>query len=121
MKIVSLIITYLMGLLFFVFGLDYFLHFMPKPTMEGDIKVWADIMQKSNYMLIIKVFEVLIGAMLLINLKRPLAWLLILPIIVNITLFELLIAKQPGIGIALLLLNFFMIYVHREHYKGIVS
>ncbi len=121
MKIATLIITYLIGLVFFVFGLNYFINFMPAPPMEGDVKVWGDIMHNSHYMMVIKILEILFGAMLLINFKRPLAWLLLLPIVVNITLFEVLISKQPGIGIILLLLNCFMIYVHRDKYKGIVS
>ncbi len=121
MKIATLIITYLVGLLFFVFGLNYFLNFMPKPPLEGDVKVYSELMFKTHYMLVVKILEIIIGAMLLINFKRPLAWLLLLPIVVNIVLFEVLIASQPGIGIALLLLNFFMLYVHREKYKTLLS
>lgn len=59
--------------------------------------------------------------MLLINFKRPLAWLLLLPIIVGIAMSETFIFKTPGIGLVLLILNFFMIYVHREKYASIIQ
>lgn len=120
MKIASLIITYLVGLVFFVFGIDYFFHFMPTPAMTGDAATWAGILMSSGYMTVVKILEVVGGGMLLANFKRPLAWLILLPIIVNIALFEVFIAKTPGIGIALLVLNFFMLYVNRESYKGIL-
>jgi uncharacterized membrane protein YphA (DoxX/SURF4 family) len=121
MRIATLIITYLVGLVFFVFGLNYFINFMPVPPMEGDVKVFSELLHNTHYMVVVKILEILFGAMLLLNFKRPLAWLLLLPIIVNIVLFEVLIAKQPGLGIGLLLINFFMIYVHREKYKGLVN
>ncbi len=120
MKIASLIITYLVGLVFFVFGLDYFIGFIPKPPMTGDAGTWAGILATSGYMAVVKILEVVGGGMLLANFKRPLAWLILLPIIVNIVLFEVCIAKAPGLGIALLVLNFFMLYVNRESYKGII-
>ena len=121
MRIAQLIITYLVGIVFFVFGLNYFLNFIPTPPLEGDVKLFSELMMNSKYMLVVKVLEILIGVMLLINFKRPLAWLLILPIIVNISLFEVCIAKQPGIGIILLILNFFMIYTHRVKYATLIS
>lgn len=121
MRIATLIITYLIGLMFFVFGLNFFLNFMPMPPLEGDVKVYNELMFKTHYMAVVKVLEILFGAMLLLNIKRPLAWLLLLPIVVNIVLFEVLIARQPGLGIVLLLLNAFMIYAHREKYKSINS
>lgn len=122
MKIAGLIITYLTGLVFVVFGFNHFLNFIPMPEMPaGDMTTWASIMHSSGYMTVVKVLEILIGLMLLVNFKRPLAWLLILPINVNIVIFEVLLAHAPGLGILLLLLNFFMIYANREQYKGLVA
>lgn len=120
MKIASLIITYLVGLVFVVFGSNHFFHFIPMPPMTGDSGTWAGILVSSGYMTVVKIFEVVGGLMLLSNFKRPLAWLILLPIIVNIVLFEVCIAKAPGMGIALLVLNFFMLYVNRDSYKGII-
>ncbi|AFK01634.1 hypothetical protein Emtol_0480 [Emticicia oligotrophica DSM 17448] len=120
MKIVNLIITYLVGLVFFVFGIEHFVHLLPKPEMTGDAATWAGILMSSGYMTVVKILEIAFGAMLLANFKRPLAWLLLLPIVVNIALFEVFIAKTPGIGIALLLMNSYMVYSNRETYKGLI-
>jgi putative oxidoreductase len=120
MKIASLIITYLVGLVFFVFGANHFFNFIPNPPMTGDAGTWAGIMMTSGYMTVVKILEIVGGGMLLANFKRPLAWLILLPIIVNITLFEVCLAKAPGIGIALLALNAFMLYVNKDSYKGII-
>jgi putative oxidoreductase len=121
MKIVSLVLTYLVGLVFFGFGLAYFFHLMPTPPMTGDPLKYMEVMGGSGYMNVVKVLEVVFGAMLLANFKRPLAWLLLLPIIVNIAMYEVFIAKAPGIGILLLVINAFMIYVNRDSYKSLVA
>ena len=121
MKIAGLIITYLMGVVFFVFGIMYFLHMLPHPPMSGDMSTYAELMERTGYMKVVKVLEIIFGGMLLINFKRPLAWLLLLPIVVNIFLFEVLIAKAPGLGAVLLILNFFMVYMNRESYKGLIA
>lgn len=122
MKIAGLIITYLTGLAFVIFGINHFLPFIPMPEMPtGDMTTWANIMHSSGYMTVVKIMEIIFGVMLLVNFKRPLAWLLLLPINVNIVIFEVLLAKMPGIGCLFLLLNFFMIYVNRESYKGLIN
>ncbi len=118
MKIANLIISSLVGLLFVVFGVNHFFNFIPMPPMSGDTGTWIGILVTSKFMTIVKIMEIVFGLMLLVNFKRALAWFLILPIIVCIAMFEVLIAKQPGIGLVLLAINFFMIYMNRESYKG---
>jgi len=51
---------------------------------------------------------------------RALALLLIAPNTINILLFELLIAHQPGIGVLMILLNGVAIIQNKEKYAGIV-
>jgi putative oxidoreductase len=121
MKIVSLVLTYLVGLVFFGFGLAYFFHLMPTPPMTGDSLKYMEVMGGSGYMNVVKALEVLFGGMLLANFKRPLAWLLLLPITINILMFEVFIAKDPAIGVLLVAINAFMIYVNRDSYKSLVA
>lgn len=94
---------------------------MPTPPMTGEAGTWAEIMTKTHFLTVVKIMEITFGAMLLLNFKRPLAWLLLLPIIVGITMTEVFIFKTPGIGLVLLALNFFMIYVHREKYASVIN
>jgi len=119
MKIANLIITYLVGIIYFVFGFNFFLHFIPLPPMEGDAGVFMGILAKSGYMTIVKFIEIPSAILLLVNYKRPLAWLLLYPITCNILIFEVLLAHKPTIGVVLFVLNSYMIYANKEHYKGI--
>ncbi len=119
MKIASNSITYLVAFIFLVIGADYFFNYIPKPPLEGNIEKYMGLMS-GGYMAVVKALEIIFAIMLFANFKRQLTWLLLLPIVVNILMFEVFIAKQPGLGVVLLALNFFMIYVNRDSYKGII-
>jgi putative oxidoreductase len=110
MKIVKQLPAILLGLVFFVFGLAHFIKFMPDPPkMEGDMATFFGLL------------EVIIGILLLIPKTRALALVLIAPIVVNILLFELLVAKAPGIGVALVVINAVGLFLNRERYKGVLA
>jgi putative oxidoreductase len=122
MKIAKQIPAILLGLLFAVFGVMYFLKMMPAPPdMKGDMATFMSLFGSTGYMTVIKVLEVAIGLLLLLPKTRALALLLIAPITVNILLFEVCIAKAPGIGVALVLVNAIGIYLNREKYWGILA
>jgi putative oxidoreductase len=122
MKIAKQLPAVLLGLVFFVFGLAHFIKFMPPPPpMEGDMATFFTLFSSSGYLNVIKVLEVVIGILLLIPKTRALGLLLIAPIAVNILLFELLIAKAPGIGVALVLLVLVGIFLNRDKYRGIIT
>ncbi len=122
MKIVKQIPAVLLGLVFFVFGLEFFLHFMPKqPMPTGDAGTFAGLLFTTGYLKVIKVFEVTFGLLLLIPKTRALGLILIAPISVGILMFEIFIAKAPGIGVALVILNAIGIIINREKYLPIVK
>ncbi len=120
MKIAKQIPAYLLGAVFFLFGLAYFFKLMPEPKIEGDPLAFMGVMSK-GYMTFVKVLEVGIGLLLLLPKTRALALILIAPITVNILCFELFIAKQPGIGVALVLVNIIGLYFNKEKYQQILS
>lgn len=121
MNIVKQIPAYLLGLIFIVFGLNFWLKFLDAPMPTGDAGTFFSVMFSTGYLTVVKVLEVVIGLLLFIPRTRALALLLIAPIVVNILLFELCIAKAPGIGIALLVLNAIGIFFNKEKYLGIVK
>ncbi len=124
MKYVNLGLTYLVAVLFVVLGAgNYFFHFMPEPPPPTpDAGTFASLLVASHYMLVVKILELIGGALLLYKGTRALGWAVLLPIIVNIVLFEVCLAKLPGIGIALLLINLYMIvFVHRKNFSGIIK
>lgn len=121
MKIVKQIPALLLALVFIVFGGVYFLKLIPTPPMTGNLLTFMTLFGDSGYMTFVKILEVVFGLLLLIPKTRALGLLLILPIVVNILCFEVFIAKQPGIGVALLLINFIGIFLAKDKYVGIVK
>jgi uncharacterized membrane protein YphA (DoxX/SURF4 family) len=120
MNIVKQIPVYLLAIIYLVFGLNFFLHFIPMPPNDGDAGAFAGLIYKTNFLLVVKILEVSLAILLIIKPTRALALLLIAPISVSILMFELLIAHQPGIGILLVLLNAIAIYQLKEKYLPII-
>lgn len=96
MKIVSQAAAITLGLIFFVFGLDHFLHFMPQPpqpAMPQNATAYFGVMMGTPYLTFVKICEVLGGALMLIPATRNVAMLLLGPVIVNIWCFHIFIAQ----------------------------
>ena len=100
MKIVTNISQFLLGLIFLVFGLNGFLHFIPMLPPSGVAGQFLGAMFVSRYLLVVSGLQVISGALLLINRYVPLALTVLGPIIVNILLFHSLM-NPAGIGLAL--------------------
>ena len=115
----------LLGLVFFAFGLDGFLHFVPQPdpsTMPPGSVALAGALMASGYMFpLIKGTEVVVGALLLANRFVPLALVLLAPVMVNIVLFHAVLAPS-GIGMAIVLvaLQLFLAWTHRGAYRPLL-
>jgi uncharacterized membrane protein YphA (DoxX/SURF4 family) len=123
--IATAIARLLLGLVFFVFGLDGFLHFVPQPTElppEAAMSL-AIAMMKSGYMLpLIKGTEVLAGALLLTNRFVPLALALLAPVIVNIVAFHAFLAPEgTALAIALLGLEIGLAWAYRGAYRPMLA
>jgi putative oxidoreductase len=121
MKYLNQGVSIIFSLPYIVFGLNYFFNFIALPPMAGDAGKFMDLLSSSKYLLVVKVLEVVCGFMILANFQRPLALLLIAPISINILLYEVLLAHQPGIGVLLVVLNAFLIFRYRAKYASIVS
>jgi putative oxidoreductase len=94
MKIASTIARYLLGLIFLVFGLNGFLHFIPMPPPGGIAGQFLGALFVSHYLVPIFLLQVVPAILLLINRFVPLALTLLAPIIVNIVLFHALMAPE---------------------------
>ena len=73
MKIVVLIVRLLLGLVFFVFGLNAFLQFLKGPIPGGLAGQFLQALFQSHYGLAIGAVQAVGGALLLINRYVPLA------------------------------------------------
>ena len=84
-----------LGLIFFVFGLNGFFHFLPQPPAPPRAMAFAGALFASGYFFpLLKAVEVTAGALLLAGALVPFALTLLAPIIVNIVAFHLFLA--PG-------------------------
>ncbi|GIX42053.1 MAG: hypothetical protein KatS3mg129_1786 [Leptospiraceae bacterium] len=123
MKIAVLVARILLGLIFFVFGLNGFFHFLPQPQMGDEAAKFMMGLAGSGYFFpFLKICETLSGALLLAGVYVPLALLILSPIVVNIFLFHLFL-DHAGLPIAILLvvLMIFLGYAYREYYKSIFT
>jgi putative oxidoreductase len=95
MKTVLLILRLLLGLVFLVFGLNGFLHFIPNMAMPSPAISFFGALAATGYMLdLIFITQIVGGALLLIGAAVPFALTILAPVIVNIFFFHLYLA--PG-------------------------
>ena len=118
----------LLGLIFFVFGLNFFFHFIPQPPMPEAAgafagAMFAGAMFATGYLFIlVKVVEVSCGVLLLANRFVPLALALLAPIVVNIVMFHAFLAPA-GIVLPLvvLALEVFLAWGYRGVYRPMLA
>jgi putative oxidoreductase len=94
MKIASVIARLLLGIIFLVFGLNGFLHFIPMPPPSGTAGQFLGALFVSHYLVPVFLLQLIPGLLLLVNRYVPLALTLLAPIIVNIVLFHCLMAPS---------------------------
>lgn len=121
MKFIKSIPVYLLAIIYLVFGLNYFFHFIAMPPAPGAAGTFVGVLFSTKFLLVVKTLEVLLAIIMLVPKTRALGLVLIAPITINILLFELLIAHQPGIGVLMLALNIIAIFQLKEKYLGIVG
>jgi putative oxidoreductase len=105
MRTVSTIARYLAGVIFLAMGLNGFLHFIPFSPPSGIAGQFIGALYVSHYLWVIFAFQVIAGALLLINRYVPLAVAVLAPVIVNIVAFHALMAPSglpPALVVAVL-------------------
>jgi putative oxidoreductase len=110
MKYVFVIARVLLGLVFTVFGLNGFLHFIPNPPLAGLAGQFMGALLGSHYYVIAFGTELIGGVLLLSNRYVPLALAVLGPVIVNILSFHMFLSSEnaaPAIVVTLLWLLVF--------------
>src|SRR5580698_3925371 len=100
MRTVSTIARYLAGVIFLIFGLNGFLNFIPQPPPTGIAAQFIGALYASHYLWVIFAFQIVAGALLLVNRYVPLAVAILAPVLVNILSFHALMAPS-GLPLAL--------------------
>jgi putative oxidoreductase len=120
MKIAALIARLLLGLVFVVFGLNGFLHFMNGPLPSGVAGQFLSALMQSHYDLVVSAVELAGGTLLLANRYVPLGLVLLGPVIVNIFFYHLLMDRSGLIvAIVVMILWGVVAFSHRQYFSGI--
>jgi putative oxidoreductase len=118
----------LLGLLFIVFGSNFFLNFIPMPPgpPEGSPPaLFMAALYPTGYLAFVKVFEILGGLLVAIPKTRNIGLLVLGPIIINILCFHVFLTKGAtlidpvNIGISLLAL--FLLVSGRKAFAGLLN
>jgi putative oxidoreductase len=123
MKIATIIARVLLGLVFLVFGLNVFLHFIPMPPPpKNEAGAFIGALFGSGYLYAIKCFEIGGGLLLLIGRKVPLGLTLVGPVIVNILFYDIFLDHTGlPLGIVVAALALFLLWAYRSAFAGLLS
>jgi putative oxidoreductase len=116
MRHVPTVLRVLMGLIFVVFGLNFFLNFLPMPPMEGPAGAFMGALMSGKVLLVAKIVEIASGVMLLAGRFVPLALTLLAPIVVNIVLFHTVLAPMNPMPVFLLVAGAYLAWSYRSSF-----
>lgn len=120
MRVAAIVIRSLLGLVFLIYGVNAFLHFIPLPMPTGDAGIFMGILIHSHYLYAIKAFEIIGGAILLSGRFTPLGLTLVGPVIVNIIFYDIYLDPSGlPLGLVITACEVFMIYRHRSAFSGV--
>jgi uncharacterized membrane protein YphA (DoxX/SURF4 family) len=113
----------LLGLIFFVFGLNGFFHFLPQPPMSGPPAEFAGALLATGYMFpLIKGTEVIVGVLLLSGKLVPLALTVLAPVVVNIVAFHLFLAPSGiPLAVVVLALELYLAWTYRASFRPMLA
>lgn len=112
-----------LGLMFFVFGLNGFLNFIPPPAgpmPEGALAFGTALAQTGYMFPLIKGTEVLVGLLLLSNRFVALALTLLAPVVVNIFAFHFFLTPgESAIPAVIVVLQAYLAWTQRACYRSL--
>lgn len=121
MRMATIIFRILLGLIYLVFGLDYFLHFIPYQPMHtgaaADLK--AGLIGTGYIYPMMKTIQIVGGISLIIDRYAPFSAVVLFPISLNVLLFHTILVPSGWLmGVFLMGPNLFLGYAYRNYYKG---
>src|SRR5436190_14357473 len=121
MKKLTTIFRVLLGFIYLVFGLDYFLHFIPyEPNHTGRVAAFKAGLKGVGYFYpMIKSIQIVGGISLLINQYAPFFAVVLFPISINVFLYHTILVPSGWLmGVLLIVPNLFLGYAYRKYYNG---
>lgn len=121
MKTAVLVARILLGVIFVVFGLNGFVLFITPPEHTPLGNAFINLLVTTGFMYAEKSFEIIGGALLLLDLYVPLGLAVLAPIVVSILLFHLLMERNTlAIGVVPFLLWGFLAWTYRRQFAPLL-
>lgn len=123
MKIATIIVRVLLGLMFVVFGSNIFFHFIPMPEQKPSLATdFSKALMESHYVYAVGLLQMAGGLLLLIGRYVALGLTLLGPVIVNILLFHIFL-ETSGLPMAIVVsaLALFLLARYRANFAGLVK
>jgi putative oxidoreductase len=123
MKTAIIVARVLLGVVFVVFGLNAFLHFLKPPMPKGEAGAFLGAMFASHYFYVVAALQITGGALCLLGRYLALGLTLLGPVIVNIVCFHVFLEHdflkllQPAFAVTALWL--FLMFAHRSAFAPI--
>jgi len=124
MKKTVLVSRILLGFLYLVFGLDYFLHFIPyQPLHTGAAGAFIAGLKGTGYFYPMqKVIQIVGGLSLLLNRYPAFSAVVLFPISLNVLLFHTFLVPSGWLmGVTLVVPNLLLGYGYRKYYSGMFT
>lgn len=124
MKYVFTAARVLLGVIFLVFSLNYWLKFIPiPPSAEGSsAALFMGALFGSGFLMIVKVLELLSAVLLLSGRYINLALTILGPIVVNILLFHVLIKQSDhALSVVIAVLALIVLIGQKDYLKAIFA
>jgi putative oxidoreductase len=123
MKIATIIVRVLLGLIFVVFGSNAFLRFLPMPPLpQGVAGLYLKAFFDSGYVYVIGGVQFIAGLLLLIGRFVPLALTILAAMIFNIWTFHILMAPEgfpPALVVTVL--ELFLLWRYRTAFNPLLK
>src|SRR6187431_3004626 len=119
MRIATIIIRSLIGILLLFASISYFLNLFPEPPLTGNMKTFNEGLKASGYLVtLVKIVELICGLSFITGKFNRLTYILLMPISVNILCTHIFLAPE-GIPVAAFLFigNIFLLYTKWDIYK----
>lgn len=123
MKNAILVARILLGAIFVLFGINYFVPFLPMPESSPEAGAFFGALVGTGYMMpLIKITEIVGGAMLLLGAWVPLGLILLAPIVVNILAFHVFL-DPAGLPLTILVvaLQVFLARAYWSSFAGVLK
>lgn len=123
MKIATIIIRVLIGLLLLFASIAFFLKLMPEPETTGDFKAFQIGLVASTYLMpLVKIIELICGLAFVSGRYVTIANLIILPVTINILFVNFFLSPENlPIALFVFLGNLFLIYRYWDNYRSLFT